>query len=388
MKKIIKRGLMYGITANVILLGLTSLLTDVSSELIVPLIPLFMASLGAGGLVIGILGGLSDSVVSIMQLFSGYWSDLKGKRKPFIFFGYSASAITKLFMSLSTAWLHIFILRPVERIGKGMRDPPRDALLAETTPKEVHGKVFGLHKALDTTGGIIGTLLAFVFLTLGLSYNKIFLIASLIAFTSVFPLFFVKEKIKKPKKISLKVGLKGLPRNLKLFIFIATLFALANFNAILFILRAKQFFPATTTVLLFALFYISYQLFAVPSGMLADRITKKRVILYGYILFSLVCLIFAVGDSLNLIIMGFILYGISYALIIANQRAFAADLASKELGTSIGTFHMFVSLASLPAGIIAGMLWQFISPAAAFYFAASLAVITAVIFSLIKFEEK
>jgi len=379
-------GFWAGIPFSVVLLGLASLLTDLSSELVVPLIPLFMTSLGAGGLIIGILGGLSDSVVSILQAFSGYWSDKVGKRKPFIIFGYSLSAVTKLFMSLSTSWIHLFILRPIERIGKGMRDPPRDALLAETTKKRIHGKVFGIHRALDATGGIFGSILAFIFLTLGFVYSKIFFIASLIAFTSLIPLFFIKERRNHPHKISFKISLKKLPRNLKLFIFVASLFALANFNSILFILKASQFLPATTVVLLFAVFYLFFELFSIPAGILADKITEKRVILYGYILFSFVCLIFAFANSLPAVIAGFVLYGISYACIIGNQRAFAADLASKELGTSIGTFHTFISIASLPAGIIAGALWQYVSPSAPFLCSALIAVITAVIFSYIKFD--
>jgi len=291
-------------------------------------------------------------------------------------------------MSLSTSWLHLFILRPIERIGKGMRDPPRDALLAETTKKKIHGKVFGIHRALDATGGIFGSILAFVFLTLGFAYNKIFFIASLIAFTSLIPLLFVKERKNHPHKISFKISLKKLPRNLKLFIFVASLFALANFNSILFILKASQFLPATTVVLLFAVFYLFFELFSIPAGILADKITEKRVIMYGYILFSFVCLIFALANSLPAIIAGFVLYGISYACIMGNQRAFAADLASKELGTSIGTFHTFISIASLPAGIIAGALWQYVSPSAPFLCSALIAVTTAVIFSYMKFSRK
>ena len=389
MNKKIKKGLMYGITANVILLSLTSLLTDISSEIITPLIPLFITSLGASALIVGILGGLSDSVAGLFYLFSGYWSDLKGKRKSFIIGGYSISALTKLFMSLATSWIHIFILRPIERIGKGMRDPPRDTLLAETTPKEVHGKVFGINRAFDRTGAILGSILAIIFLALGFSYNKIFFIAALIAFLSVIPLFFVKEKKTKPKKVSLKIGLKSLPKNLKLFIIVSTIFSLASFSYMFFILKTIQLFPAAMVVALYLLSNVIFELFATPAGILADKIGKKKVIVYGYILFVLACLIFILSQSLAWLMAGFALYGLSQALSVSNERAFVADLSpKKELGTSIGTFYTFNSLAALPAGIIAGLLWQYVNPSATFIYGAALSLVAALVLAFLNINEK
>jgi len=387
MKKI-KKGFMYGITANVILLSITSLLTDVSSEIITPLIPLYITALGAGGLIVGILGGFSDSVASIFHLFSGYWSDKTGKRKRFIITGYSISAVTKLLMSFATSWAHIVILRPIERIGKGIRESPRDAVLAETTPREVHGKVFGINRTFDRTGAIIGSLLAILFLTLGFAYNKIFFIASLIAFVSIIPLIFVKEKQTKPKKESLKIGWAHMPRNLKMFLIISTIFALANFSYMFFILKTQSLFAVITVVALYLVSNILFDIFATPAGIAADNISKRRIILYGYILFFLTCLIFIFFNSLPMLIFGFVIYGISQAAIMGNSKALAADLSPKEhLGMSIGTFYMFISIAALPASIIAGALWQYVSPEAAFIYGAVISLTAAVMLASIKLDE-
>jgi len=380
---------LYGITANVILLSLTSLLNDISSEMIQPLIPLFMTALGASAFAIGILGGLSDSSAAIFNMLSGYWSDLKGKRKQFIIQGYSASSIAKFFMALSTSWLHLFILRPIERIGKGIREPQRDAVLAETTPKEVHGKIFGLNRAFDRTGAILGSLLAIIFLAMGFAYNKIFLIAALISFISIIPILAIKEKKMKPKKVSLKIGLKNMPKDLKIFIMISTLFSLSSFSYMLFILRASQFYSTTIAVALYLLSNFLFQLFATPSGIFADKIGKKKVIVIGYLLFFITCVLFLFFKSIPMLILGFSIYGISQSMTVGNERALTADLSSKKmLGTSLGTYYLFSSLAALPAGIIAGALWQYISPESAFIYGAALSFFSAVILSSTKIDEE
>lgn len=384
-----KKKFMYGITANVILLSLTSLLTDISSEIITPLIPLYITALGAGGLIVGVVGGLSDSIAAIFHMFSGYLSDRMGKRKKIIITGYSISSFAKLFMAFATSWIHILILRPIERIGKGVRESPRDAVLAETTPKEVHGKVFGINRTFDRTGAIIGSLLAILFITLGFAYNKIFFIAALISFISIIPLLFIKEKKIKPKKESLKVGLKNMPNNLRIFLIISTIFALANFSYMFFILKTQSFFPVVTVIALYLVSNLLFDIFATPAGIAADNSSKIRIILYGYILFFLTCMIFIFFNTLPMLIFGFVIYGVSQAAVMGNSKALTADLSHpKNLGTSIGTFYMFTSIAALPASIIAGALWQYASPNAAFIYGAALSLIAAISLASIKIKEK
>ena len=379
MKK--KEGIFDGITANVILLGLASLLTDVSGEIITAVLPLFLTSLGAGAIIIGLVSGLSEAVISVFKVLSGYWSDKYGKRKPFIVFGYAFASFSKLLLAISTTWPLVLIFRPLERLGKGIRDPPRDAFIAETTMKKVHGKVFGVHKALDNLGALIGSLLAFFFIwKLGLSFNTSLFISAIIAFTALFPLSFVKEKVKKPMKISLGLGLRKLPKQLKVFLSIATLYALAHFSYMFLILKAQLAFNNyTTPLLLYFIFNVSYVIFTIPGGMLYDTIGRKNILAIGYSMLVLTFLGFAFTSStFTQFSVLFIMYGVSKAFVESNERAFASDLASKEIGTALGTFHMAKGLAALPAGLIAGALWKFINPTAAFMYGAIVALISAI----------
>lgn len=377
------KGIFYGITTNIVLLGLASLLTDASGEIITAILPLFLTSLGAGAIIIGLVAGISEAGISIFKVLSGWLSDKTGKRKPFIVFGYAFASFSKLFIALATTWPMILIFRPLERFGKGVRDPPRDALMAETTERAVHGKVFGVHKALDNTGAIIGAVLAFIFLQyLGFSFNISIFIAAIIAFTALIPLFFLKEQIKQRKRVTLKVGLRNLSPKFKKFLFIVTLFALGHFSYMFFLLKAEATFHNYTTPLLLYLFFIvPYTLFTIPGGMLSDKIGRKNILIIGYSLFVLTFLGFAfISSTFTQFAYLFALFGLAKALVEPNQRALAADLASKELGTSMGTFYMAIGLAALPASLIAGVLWEAFSPTATFLYGAIISAIAAWLF--------
>jgi len=378
-----KRGLFYGISSTILLLGLASFFTDLSSELIIPILPLFIASLGGTGLIIGLIGGLSDAVVSILKIFSGYWSDRMGKRKALIIFGYSFSAIAKSIMALATSWWHVLLLRPMERIGKGIREPPRDALAAETTPKEIHGSVFGARRVMDTFGALAGSILVFFMLySWQMGFNTIFMIAGLISTFSLISLIFVKEQKRKKLNLSLKIGLKKISKDFRIYLLIAAVFAIADFSYMFFILRAKDFFSSyAIPVALFIVFNFVYAGFAFPLGILSDKIGKKKVLIYGYLLFILSCLSFVFSDSLVSFIFSFALYGLSYAFIVGNARAFAADMAPrKEMGTAIGTFHTVIAAATLPASLIAGFLWEYVGHTAPFVFGALVAIVATSMF--------
>jgi len=367
-----------GMSINIILLGIVSFFTDVSSEMITPILPMLIIILGGNALIIGLIGGLGDSITSILQVFSGHWSDKYGKRKPFIYSGYIISAVSKLFLPLSTMWQHVLVIRPLERVGKGIRTAPRDAVIADSVVSEVRGKAFGFHRALDTSGAILGSILALIlYWLLGLEFAPILWISGIVAFFALPPIYFVREEVRKPQRLTLKISLRALPKRLRLFVLIATTFALGNFTYMFFITRAQEIFAQlfaekmakAIPILLYVLFNIMYTLFSIPSGILSDKIGRKNVLLLGYSLFGVTCLGFALVPSLTSFLILFCLYGLVYALVDGTQRAFTSDLSSEELrGTALGTFHTSIGLATLPASIIAGILWQHIGPSAAFIY--------------------
>jgi len=373
-----------GISANVLLLGIVSFLNDISSEMIMPILPMFIKALGGTGLIVGLIGGLRDSISSILKVFAGYWSDKSGKRKVFVSSGYLISAFFKLFLAFSKIWQHILVFAGLERIGKGLRTAARDAIIADSMPKE-RGKGFGIHRAMDTSGAIIGSIIVFLlFWFFKFSFKPIILIAAALAFLSLIPLYFVKARKREPQDINLKIGLKGLPRRLKLFIFVSGVFALANFSYMFFVLRAQEFFKGKLSVgvpiLLYALFNIFYAAFAVPFGRLSDKIGREKVIVFGYLLFSLTSLGFAFFNSLAAFIILFALYGIVYAIVDGNQRAYVSDLSSEKLrATALGTFHTMIGLVALPANLTAGFLWQ-INASVLFIFGAVIGIISVALF--------
>jgi len=380
-----KNKYLQGISANVFLLGIVSFLNDLSSEMIMPILPMFITALGGAGLAVGLVGGFRDSISSILKVLAGYWSDRTGRRKIFVSSGYLTSAFFKLLLALSKAWPHAVILAAAERIGKGLRTAARDAIIADSMTKQ-RGKGFGIHRALDTSGAILGSIAVFLlFWFFGFSFKLIILIAGVVAFASLIPLRFVKEGKTEPRDITLKIGLKNLPKSLKLFVLISGIFALGNFSYMFFIIRAQQFFTAKLSIavpiLLYVLFNIFYAAFAIPLGVLSDKIGREKVIILGYLLFSLTSLGFAFLTSLSAFIVLFALYGITYAAVDGNQRAFVSDLSSQQgKATALGTFHTAIGLMALPAGLIAGLLWQNIAASATFIYGSILGFISALLF--------
>ena len=372
------------IGANIFLLGIVSFLNDLSSEMIMPILPMFITALGGAGLVVGLIGGLRDSISSILKVFAGYWSDKSGKRKIFVFSGYLTSALFKLFLAFSKIWQHVLIFAGLERIGKGLRTAARDAIIADSMPKE-KGKGFGIHRAMDTSGAIGGSIIVFLLIWFfGYNFKSIILIAAILALLSLIPLYFVKERKREPQDINLKIGLKNLSRPLRLFILVSGIFSLANFSYMFFILRAQELFMGKLSVgvpiLLYILFNTFYAVLAVPFGELSDKIGRKKVIVFGYLLFSLTSLGFAFFNSLTPFIVLFALYGIVYAMVDGNQRAYVSDLSSEELrATALGTFHTATGLMALPASLIAGFLWQ-INSSMPFIYSATVSIISIVLF--------
>ncbi len=376
----------FGINKNVLSLGWVSLFTDMSSQMIFPLIPLFLANvLGVGKEVIGLIEGTAESTASILKVFSGWVSDRLRKRKALVFVGYTFSTLSKIIFGFSGVWQHVFMGRFLDRVGKGIRTSPRDALIADAIGRKGRGKYFGFHRMMDRLGAIVGTLLAFVFLTqFHNDFRKVFLISVIPAAIAVLVIiFFVKEKkrIDKGMRKSPQLSLKLVDRRFKIFIIIAVLFALGNFSYAFLILRAQDLgIPAVIIPLVWLLYNITYAFSAIPAGVLSDRHGRRRVLAFGYALFGIVCLGFILAPSAAYAWVLFGLYGVFAAVFESVSRAFASDLASQKIrATALGVYHTSVGLAAFPASLMAGMLWRFRGSMATFSYGATLAFIAALL---------
>ena len=385
-----KNRRLLGVSLNVLLLGLVSFITDVSSEMIHPVLPKFVEALWASALAVGLVGGIGDLTQNVLKAPAGYLSDRVRRRKALTAAGYAISAFSKIAMPFSTSWTQLAVIRAVERTGKGVRTAPRDALIAESGGKR--GKAFGLHRALDTSGAVLGSLIALLLLLHGWLVREVMLLGALIAFLALIPLVPVRETLgpRREGKRGSSWTRPALPRNLKAFVFVASLFGLANMTYMLFLFYVLKFMspPPGLTRLTFAaalyvLFNIVYALLSLPSGVLSDRIGRRKVIALGYLVFALTCLGFTntgLASSIPVAIGLFCLYGASRALVDGTQRAYASDLAPAEgRGYALGVFHTCVGLASLASGAIVGLLWDLVGVAWAFSFATALSALSALL---------
>ncbi len=369
-----------------VLLGLVSLFTDMASQMVFPLLPLYLTmELGAGGRIVGLIQGAAEAMASLLQVLSGLWSDRMGRRKPFIFFGYALSSLAKPLFALATAWPPVLAIRVLERVGKGMRSAPRDALLAESVSEDIKGKAFGFHRSMDGLGSMLGALAAFFLLPL-VGYKKIFLWSVFPALLVLLALLPVKEvSLPAPEEVKKTSSLKKfrwrdfrhLPSVLKRFIVAAAVFSFGHFGYAFLMLKATAAGALEEqTMLYYVLFYLVYALFGTPAGMLSDKWGRRKVVALGYGMFALISLGLIFAGSKELVLAGFLAYGLFFALIDGAQRAFVSDLAPEHLqGTALGAFHTAVGLAVLPGSYLAGLLWDTVGPEGTFIYGAALAVV-------------
>ena len=384
-----KKSILKGLTRNILIVGLISLFTDLSSEMVFPLIPLYLVFLGGGGFVVALVEGAAETTASLLKVFSGYWSDKIKKRKPFVIAGYSLSTITKPLFAFANSWLIVLFVRVFERIGKGIRTAPRDAIIAESCDSCVRGKSYGFHRTMDSLGAIIGATIALILFPI-YGFKNIFLYAFIPGIIAVICIIFIKEKqkiteCKEEKALSMKISFKQLPRNLRIFIFIATVFTIGNFGYPFLMLRTKMGNSNDTAILFYLIFLIVSTILSIPTGILSDKIGRKPVILTGYFMFAFICVILIFYSTFYILLLCFILFGIFSAMIEGVQRAYVVDLAPSELkATALGTFHTSIGLIALPGGLIGGLIWDVISPEATFFYALVFTLSAIVMFMFLK----
>ncbi len=377
----------FGFGQNVFIAGLVSFFMDVSSEMIYPLVPLFLANvLGVNKSVIGLIEGIAESTASLLKVFSGWFSDRIGNRKWLMAAGYGISTLSRPIVALAPGWHHVMGSRFMDRFGKGVRTAPRDAIIAESTEKTHLGRAFGFHRSMDTMGAVVGPALAFFLLGIfSNNYRWVFWLSMIPGVIAVLLIIlFIKEK-KQSLKMSSgrpKLTLKHFDWKFKFFVAIATLFALGNSSDVFLILRAQQIGISTLMIpVVYLMFNLVYSLSAIPAGVAADRFGRKRVILIGFILFAVLYYGFAVAKDASIIWVLFGFYGLFMGLTEGIQKAFLATIIPPDFkATAFGVYNTAIGLAMFPASFIGGWLWDKVSPSATFYFGSITASLSAGLF--------
>lgn len=402
-RKRTKKRILTGITANVFVLGVVSLLTDMSSEMIYPILPLFLTAIGASGLVIGLIEGASETTASIVKVFSGWYSDRYRRRKPFVLGGYGASTAAKPLLYLATAPWHVFGLRVAERVGKGVRSAPRDALIADSTDRSYWGRAFGLHKAMDSTGAVLGPILILPVLiaastvTVG-TYRLIFLLSTIPAVLAILVILaFVREKKAASGR---KLGeffkeIRQLGNPFYRLIAVVMVFYIGEISYAFFILRAYDegftigsYSDTVSTTILYILYNVVFVLVAIPAGDFSDRIGRKPVIAFSFSLFAVTSAVMATANSLWLLGLGFVMFGVYKGSSEGVLKAYVTDIVPSNVrGTALGAFHTSVGMVMLPGGIIAGLLWDSVGHWATFAYGMVMSIAALVLLVIFRLKK-
>jgi len=375
---------------NIFAMGLTSFFSDFGHEMATAILPAFLVSVGGSAALLGVIEGIADASVSGMKLLSGWYSDYIGRRKPFAVIGYFLTAVGVGAFSLAFSWPHVLLSRVVAWLGRGTREAPRDAMLADSTKPEYYGRVFGFHRGMDTLGAVAGPALAF-FLIRGMALRSIFLVAlipSVLAFLTIAVL--VKDVRKgNGERTRFLVSIRKLPRNFRFFLIAVGVFGLGNFADSMLILRATELLSpvngaviaGSLAILLYTIHNVFYAVLSFPIGVLADKVGKRKILVFGYLLtgLSAVGFIFTIGNLFYLGLL-FVVAGIAIAITDALERTVAADLLPENLrGTGYGTLATVNGIGDFASSSVVGLLWTAISPRAGFGYGAGLCIVGAVL---------
>ncbi len=396
-----KRGLLHdlqGLPRNIWAVSLTSFLTDISSEMVINILPLFLVNvLGVRTNVIGLIEGIAEATASLLKVFSGWLSDKIGSRKWLAVAGYGLSALSKPFFAIANSWGLVAGVRWADRVGKGVRTAPRDALVADAVSEEHRGLAFGFHRAADTGGAVLGLLIALGVVWLmqrgagelsRSTFQRVVLISLLPAFLAVLTLALGAREVRVTKRQARPaISFRGLGKRFVLLMLIVGLFDLGNSSDAFLVLRAQERGLSVIGVLgMLVTFNLIYTLVSTPAGSLSDRIGRRQVIVGGWLVYAAIYLGLALARSGWHVWLAYALYGVYYGLAYGTTKAMVADLVPDHLrGTAYGTYNAVLGILDLPASVIAGVLWQGVGnwtgfgAAAPFYFGAAMALIAAVL---------
>ncbi len=385
-----------GLPKNVLALSFVSFLNDTSGEIVYPLLPVFLfMTLGASPFYIGLIEGFAESFASILKLFAGYLSDKFGNRKLPVFLGYSLAAVARPLLAFVTTWQQVLFVRVSDRIGKGIRGAPRDALIAAGVSPHRRGFAFGFNRAADHLGAVVGPVIAFFLLTYLASnpaeptsddYRRLFLFASIPVVIGLFVVgFFVREE-PRPANFEndapMKISLREFDSDLKRFLGVIVLFTISNSTDAFLLLRAEQagIAPAMLPILWMVL-HFSKVFSSLAFGELSDRIGRKGLIIGGWIVYALVYAGFAFVSGPWQAWVLFIIYGVYFGMTEGNEKAFVADMVAPEKrGTAFGLYNLAFGISVFPASLLFGFLWTTFGPETAFLTSGAISLIAAVLF--------
>lgn len=378
------------IPRNVLILGLVSFFNDFASEMVYPIIPLFLTSILHTPIpIIGLIEGIAEALASIGKYIFGALSDYFQKRKVFVVWGYSLGAISKLLIGLAYTWPLVLFARVIDRLGKGLRTASRDSILLENTTPQNKGYIFGFHRAFDSLGAVVGPLVAL--LTLYILKDNIrltFFIAFIPGVVAIILLLIFLSEKKKLKtgvtKKFVKIDWKILDPRLKLFLIVSFLFSLGNSSDTFLLLNAKNLGMSTTVVVfMYVLYNISQTAFSTPAGLLSDKFGAKKVFMGGLLVFSLVYFLFGFAQSSQLLWLLFPLYGVYIAATDGVSKVYISEfITTKESGTYFGAYYTLTAIGTFLASFIGGILWSKLSPSSTFYFGSILSFAAFIIFTL------
>jgi MFS family permease len=398
----------WGLDRNVFWAGVVSFFMDVSSEMVYSLVPIFLSSvLGVGAVFIGLIEAIAEATASLVKMFSGWLSDKLGRRKPLMLFGYGISTLSRPLLALANVWGVVLGARFVDRLGKGVRTAPRDAIVADSSPRSQLGRSFGYHRAMDQFGAVIGPAVAFAILALRPGgYRTVFWISMIPAAISVVVIWlFIREKRKarveagsagaagSPETAAAGLGarqagetrwerLRGLRGPLLSYLLVTAIFSLGNSSDAFLIIRANRDLGIVTVLIpiLYLVFNFVYSALSVPAGLLADRVGRRKVALVGFAVFAVTYGWMAMANSVGAAWGVFILYGVYMGISDGNGRALLGEFSTgARRATAYGTYHMVVGLAALPASVVAGLLYDHVSHAAPFWVGAGAAVLAGIL---------